>query len=60
MPIVYDSKKKNWEFKPEDQEEIDAFYEIGKAVVIQKLTEKFATEAFQDWLKLSKKYMFRA
>jgi hypothetical protein len=60
MPIQYDPKKKDWTFKPESQEEIDAYFEIGKTVVLQKLTEKFATESFERWLNISKKKMFEA
>jgi hypothetical protein len=60
MPIVFDSKKKTWDFKPDTQEEVDAFFSIGKTVVLQKLTEKFAAESFDEWLKISKKKMFEA
>lgn len=60
MPIQYDPKKKEWEFEPETQEEYDAFLDIGKVALLQKLTEKFASDSFSEWLKLSKKMMFRA
>jgi hypothetical protein len=60
MPIVFDPKKKHWDFKPETQEEVDHFFTIGKTVVLQKLTEKFASDSFDEWLKLSKKKMFEA
>lgn len=60
MPINYNIKKKTWDFHPESQEEADAYYEIGKTVIIQKLSEKFVSEMFEDWMKLSKKHMFKA
>jgi hypothetical protein len=60
MPIVFNPKKKDWEFNPETQAEVDAFFQIGKVVVMQKLTEKFAAESFDEWLKISKKKMFEA
>lgn len=60
MSIKYDPKKKKWEWEPDCQEEVDAFYQIGKTVLIQKLTEKFAADSFNDWLKISKNKMFEA
>ena len=60
MSINFDPKTKKWEWEPDSEEEVDAFYQIGKTVVIQKLTEKFASEAFSDWLNVSKRQMFKA
>lgn len=60
MSINFDPKTKDWSWEPETEEEVESFYQIGKTVITQKLTEKFATEAFNDWLKISKKKMFKA
>lgn len=60
MPIIYDSKTKEWDWEPETQEEVDAFYQIGKVVLLQKLTEEFVAHTFDEWLKISKKKMFKA
>lgn len=60
MSIIYDPEAKDWEWLPDSDEEVEAFFQIGKTVIVQKLTEKFASEAFNDWLNISKRQMFKA